>query len=555
MKNRMSFHEKRDPLISAGFIALVLCLAFRIPLMQIIGAEGIAFFAPVNELFLLCIAFFSSGFSDALSGMLKYRVKREQFKNAGRIFRVARNITIAFAVLILALLLFFNNYLSNVIFLQNYSRMALIMIIPAIVLMIFTCLLRGYFGGMGSPYPTAHSLILEQVFTIISALLCAKYFITYGEKVAALLRDESFALAYGAFGAVMGISAAAAISFLHLLFIYFMYLGTGKRRIYRDNTRQIETPGYLYQSLLFSSIPIGIFVIFYHINHLIDQRVYYYFFNKLNEDGGVTLSKTEVWGNYYGIFLVITGIITAALYMITVKNTKLIAAAWIREEYRYVREQLMQMITALLVGAVPLAVLIAVLAEPLISILGQGSPEIATKLLQGGSVLIILNAFNLYWIDLLKQFKRTAQMLLLGGGGLAVHIVSLLLLMTLVSEPEQLISRIIIANIIGSGFMFALGFFFTARMFKYQGEWLNRNIRTLAITLLCGATMGLMAMLLSMAILDLVGPHVTILVCFLISVVAYFVLMMLLRGLSVNDLDRLPGGQILIRLGRLIRFF
>ena len=555
MKNHIQYQEKRDPLISAGLIAMILCLAFRIPLLNVIGAEGVAYFAPVNELFLLCVAFCNVGFSEALSNMMKYRIKREQYRNAHRIFRIAYTLTAIFAAVAVVFILLFTNFISEVIFLQHFSKMSLLVMAPAIALMAFACLFRGYFQGMGSPYPSAHSLVIEQVFTLVFGLFFASYFIHYGEKVAAILRNDSFALSYGALGAALGITLASLISLLHLLVIYLMYRGTTKRQVYRDNTRQIETQGFIYQSLLLSAVPTGLFVVLYQINHLVDQRLFYYYFNKLNRNGEITLSKAEIWGNYYGIFLVVIGIMTALISLIYRKAAKSISIVWIREEFRSGREQLMEVITNTVIVAVPLAALIAVLAEPITYLLNMGTPEKTMKLLQSGSVLIVFYAFSYLWLDLLKLFKRLTQMLMLAGGGLAVHILAIIVLMPLVSDAEQLINRIIIANVIGAGFMFGLGFFLVARMLKYQGEWVNRSLRTLAITVLCSAVVGLMALFLSKGIIGLVGPAVTILVCLVVAAVAYFILMMLLRGLTVSELDRLPGGQVLIRLGRMIRLY
>jgi len=555
MKNNLDFQEKREPMVSAGFIAVILCLAFRIPLMNMIGAEGLAFFAPVNELFLLCVAFCNVGFAEGLSNMMKYRVKREQYRNAQRIFRAAYTLTGFFAIIVVVLIYIFNNFISEVLFNQNFSKMALFMIAPAIAIMAFTCLLRGYFQGMGSPYPGAHSMVVEQVFTIGMGLLLASYFLDYGEKVAAILRNDSFALSYGAMGAALGITVAAIISLLHLLIIFLMYRGTTKRQIYRDNSRQIETPGFIYQTLIVSAIPTGAFIVMYQVNHLIDQRIFYYYFNRLNENGDIIFNKAEVWGTYYGIFLVVIGILTALVSMIFMKTSRSVASAWISEEYRSGREQMMQAITQTIIVAFPLATLTAVLASPIASLFDKGDHETTVRVLQFGSVLIVLLAFSYFWLDLLKQFKRTVQMLVLIGGGLTVHILSLIFIMPMITKAEQLITGIVVTNILGAGFSFIVGFFLVSRMLKYHGEWTNRNFRTLVVTLICSLVIGLMGLLLSKALVNLVGPALTIIICLIISIVAYFVLMTLLRGLTVSDLDRLPGGQILIRLGRMIRYY
>jgi stage V sporulation protein B len=546
--------EKHDSLLTAGFAALVLSLAFRIPLMAVIGAEGLAFLAPVNELLLLGVAFYSNGLSEAVSGMVRYRSKREQFRNAHRVFRAALNISVICALALAAVILIFHSFISRVVFLENFSRMPLLLIVPALVFMAFTCLLRGYFQGMGSPYPTVHSMILEQLFSFTLGILFAIYFLDYGQKVAAVLRDQSFASSYGAMGAALGISLAALIAFLHLLLIYYLYGRSIKQRIYDDTTRQMETPGFLYRSLLWQAIPFGAVMIIYQANNLIDQRIFYHFANVLTEGGAAAYDHAAAWGTYYGLLLPVAGILAAFTCFTRDKALKSIAAAWMREEYGAVREQLMYAVQICLIVTIPLAVLVAVLAEPLVVLLGQGNSEAGAGLLQRGSALIVLLAFCLFWLSILKHFKKAVSLFIMVAGGLAVHIAALWLLLSQADLVEGLIWRVVAANLISFGFMFLVGFFLVARMIGYPGDLLNRNLRTLVITLLCSAVAGLMAMLLSLGIRALIGSALTVLVCVGIALTAYIILMMLLRGLTAAELDRLPGGQVLVRLGRLMRF-
>jgi hypothetical protein len=186
-------------------------------------------------------------------------------------------------------------------------------------------------------------------------------------------------------------------------------------------------------------------------------------------------------------------------------------------------------------------------------LLGQGSSEVGAGLLQSGSAMMVLAAFCLFWLNVLKQFKKAVSLLIMVVGGLAVHIAALWLLLSQAEAAEGLIYRVVAANLISFGFMFLVGFFLVARMIGYTGDLMKRNLRTLVITLLCSAVAGLMAMLLSMGVRLLIGSALTMLVCTAIGLAAYIILMMLLRGLTAAELDRFPGGQILVRLGRLMR--
>jgi stage V sporulation protein B len=486
--------------------------------------------------------------------MMQYRMKREQFRNAHRIFRCALNITILFAAIIGLAIIFFRRYISETLFLEGFSRMALIAIAPATVFIAFTCLLRAYFQGVGSLYPTAHSLVLEQLFTVTVGILFAIYFFDYGEKVAAILRDDSFARAYGAMGAALGILAATVVSFLHFVVIYFIYGGTYKRQIYHDNNRQLETPGFLYQSVFLQAAPITAIMLAFSLNNLLDQRFFYYYFNRLAEDVEAAFDKAVVWGNYYGVFLTVIGIIAGCACLTTAKASKNITAALVREEYGVAREHLKLAIQIALLRPIPLAVLVAVLAEPLVALLGQGTAEISVKLFWWGSSLIFLSAFNLFWLNLLRQFKRLVSLAVMVGGGLLLHVLVLWLLLSGGKDADGLIVRVIVSNLISAGFIFVSGFVFIARILRYQSE-LYRNVRTLVISLLCSAVIGVMALLLSFAIKSLLAPVYTLLISLVVSVAAYLVLMIILRGLTAAEFDRLPGGQYLVRLGRVLNFF
>jgi stage V sporulation protein B len=394
--------------------------------------------------------------------------------------------------------------------------------------------------------------VLEQLFTLTVGILLAIYFFDHGEKVAAVLRNESFARAYGAMGAALGILVATVVSFLHLLLIYFIYGGTYKRQIYHDNNRQLETPGFLYQTLLVQATPITVIMLAFSLNNLLDQHFFYYFANRLMEEA---FDKAVVWGNYYGIFLTVIGIIVAVACLATAKATKNITAALIREEYGVAREHLMLAIQISLFLTVPLSVLVAVLAEPLVALLGQGTAAISVRLLWWGSSLIFLLTFNMFWLNLLRQFKRIFSLAIMVGGGLLVHVSALWLLLSGAKEAEALIVRVILTNLLSAGFVFGSGFLLVARILRYRGEWLYRNVRTLVISLLCSVITGLMALLLMAGIKDMLAPAYTLLISILVSLTAYLVLMTMMRGLTAAEFDRLPGGQYLVRLGRLFNFF
>ena len=69
----------KTPLVqSAGILSYVILLIMRIPLSKVIGDAGVGLFAPAFEIFMLVTFITSYGMTGAISGMIRYRVKREQ---------------------------------------------------------------------------------------------------------------------------------------------------------------------------------------------------------------------------------------------------------------------------------------------------------------------------------------------------------------------------------------------------------------------------------------------------------------------------------------------
>ena len=554
MAKVMALQKKRDPLIMAGTVAAVFSLVVRIPLLGSVGAEGVAYFAPVNELFLLTIVFLGSGLCETMSQMMHYRIGRGQYRNAERVFIISRNTALIFCLLLALLILFGSRYIAAVIFLEDLSRMALLMIVPAIILMTFTCLLRGYFQGMGSGYPAAHSLILEKSFGIVFVILGAAYFHEYGQKVAAIMHNDSHAAAYGAFGAALGLAAAALIAFLHLLIIYIMYRRTEKSNIYRDNSRGRETPGYLYRSLLALAMPMGVYMVMAQLGPLLNQRIFYHFAQRMNDSGTAYINMAAEWGNYYGIYLVVIGILVAAVCMIFSKESAEIAKTCIRGEQRPAQEQMQRTILYMLLATVPVVILTAVLAEALVGALGAEDAALSKGLLQMGSALVFLLAFSLFWMDLLKQFKRKHSIGLLTAGALCVQLGLLYLLLGKASSGGQMINLVVISNLAGALVTFVGGFVIIHRIMG-AGDWMKKCIRSLVVSLLCGAVIGLMSLLLSAVLLDKLGAAATLIICPIVMAPIYLLLMSVLRGLSAAEADNLPGGQYLVRIGRKLRIW
>ncbi len=120
--------------MSAGIISYMVLLLMRIPLANIIGDAGMGLFAPAFELFILITLITSYSISRSMSGLIRYRVKRERYRNAGKVFRAAFFLDLIISVIAAVLLLFMASFIADILVLEHLSRMAILAAAPAVVL-------------------------------------------------------------------------------------------------------------------------------------------------------------------------------------------------------------------------------------------------------------------------------------------------------------------------------------------------------------------------------------------------------------------------------------
>ena len=161
----------------------------RIPLSKVIGAAGMGLFAPAFEIFMMITFVLSYSMTGAMSGVIRYRVKREQHRNAKSVFHAVFLMNILLSVILGAALVFAASKTADFFVLESLSRMAVLAAAPAILFSAVIGTFRGYFNGYGLGTLSAHSQYIEKVSMLFFAYGCGGTFYTYGKKVSALLQS------------------------------------------------------------------------------------------------------------------------------------------------------------------------------------------------------------------------------------------------------------------------------------------------------------------------------------------------------------------------------
>ena len=540
----MAKNLKNRIVLSAGIVSYMLLLLLRIPLSRLIGDEGVGLFAPAFELFILASMVVSYGMSSAVSGIIRYRVKRERYRNAAKVFKTAFVMNLFLGTVMALFLLFFSSWIAETLVLERLSRMAVMAAAPSVFFAALIGIFRGYFNGYSMGVLTAHSQYIEKIAMFAGAMIGGRAFYGYGQKVAALYQVEAHSYAYGALGAMIGVFASQVIALLHLLLVYVIYAGAFKGRPGQDNSRRAETRFEIQRMLLVNMVPLAATAVCSNLFMLADQRFFNHCMN-MTEQGNV---RTVQWGAYYGKFAPLVGICAAFSCLFVHGLTGKICNAYEREEYRGMRERMGRAVRNASIVSFPAAVYLAVLGKPL-SVCCYGRTTAQSAVLAGwlskGAVLAVLFTFCFLFGQLLYKMRMTRELFLASVASFAVHLAAAYFM---TQRGHMGVDGLLCALILFFGIYMVLAFVFLNRRVKYRPDWFAGVLFPLG----AAAVSGLVVYLLNLLLSGVAGAAVCIIVSLLVGVFFHILFLVILRVIGEAELQEMPLGFLFIMLGRTI---
>lgn len=193
-------------LASANLIAKVIGAVYRIPLTNILGAEGIGVYQMAFPIYSLLLIFASGGLPLALSKIIAEQRALGKTDKTFYYFKKTLIITIMMGIVFSVLLFTLSSFLANI---QGSSDVTLsyLALGVAVIFASSICAFRGFFQGYQDMRPSSVSLVIEQLVKLIAGLILARIFIPRG-------------LSWGVFGATIGVAVGEIFAFAYLLFTF-----------------------------------------------------------------------------------------------------------------------------------------------------------------------------------------------------------------------------------------------------------------------------------------------------------------------------------------------
>lgn len=260
----MNANSKRQFLGGAMALTLstalvkIIGMVYKIPLMHLLGAEGMGCFNSAYETYTLFFVISTSGIPVAISIMISEGLASGKLKNVGKIY-VSSLWLLMFIGTLGALTMSFGADIIARAIGSEKAAYALVAVAPTVLFISVSSAVRGYFQGCGNMLPTAVSQIVESVGKLVLGLgfaLAAKNCGLPDEKVAAF--------------AILGLTVGTALSMLYLCISKFRAKLTLEYRVIET---ECDKNGVPLTRLVKLAIPVTLSSMLVSVTRMVDMTV------------------------------------------------------------------------------------------------------------------------------------------------------------------------------------------------------------------------------------------------------------------------------------------
>lgn len=543
-KKDSNFLVQGSILAAASIISRIIGLLYRLPMTDIIGDTGNNYYSCAFEIYNIMLIISSYSLPLAVSKLVSARVAKGQRKQAYQVFKGA----LLFALIsgaIVALIVYFGAELFTSMLQTPLSVFALRILAPVLVVVAVLGVLRGFFQGLGTMMPSAISQVIEQIVNAIVSIWAAYVLYQYGLKIGEVLGNpEKYAAAYGAAGGTLGTNLGAVSALLFMLFVFYVYMKVFKKQMRRERRAEVDSFAYTMRILIITIIPVLLSTTIYNISGILDQGI----FKNIATLQGYTSDEIDVWwGVFSGKYKVLINVPISIASAMAASSVPSLSASFAEGNKEQVNGQINAAIRFIMVIAMPCCVGLAVLAKPIFTLLFPGTIatlDMATTMMWAGAVAVVFYSLSTLTNGLLQGIDRLKVPVKNAAVALVAHLILLVVLMLFF---RMNIYAVVIAN----AFFALLVCLLNGHALQKYAGYKQELQKTFLIPAVSAAIMGVITYgaytLCHMVIKsNLVG--IVFSVC--IAVVVYFVTLLLLKGLTEEEIYKFPKGHVIVKVAK-----
>ena len=544
-KQASNFVIQGSILAAASIIVRLIGIAYRIPMVNIIGDEGMGYYGTAFNVYNIALLLSSYSLPLAVSKMVSARLAGKQYRNAERIFKSALFYATVVGAAAAAIIWFGADFFAREVFFMPYASFALKTLAPTVWIMAYLGVFRGYFQGRGTMVPTAASQIFEQIINAIVSVAAGSILFNEALKTEILKEETGSGLsnAWGAAGGTIGTGAGALTALLFLLLLFFLCRSGFLRQVKRDRSGRLESYGTILRVLFFTVVPVILSSVIYNVNSVLDNGILAYNFST----AGRTEEFTALWGIYTGKYHLLINVPMAMSNALSSSLIPSISQAAAVGDRRMMRARTAMAIRFSCIIAIPSTVGLTVLAGPVNNLLFSGDNSVAIQMTIYGSLAVVFYSISTVTNAVLQGIDKMRLPIIHALISLVLHLAALELFFY---GFDLGIYSMVYANILFAVFMCILNAVSLKKHLKYRQE----IRKTILLPAAASAVMGAAAFGAYQLFYRVCGSNlISTVFSILLAILVYGVLLIKFGCLDQDELRRMPGGTRLLGLLKRVR--
>lgn len=492
----------------AGILVRVIGLIYRIPMVNIIGAEANGIYGAAFNVYNIMLVLSSYGLPMAVSKLVSGRLAKKKYRDAKKIFLSSLFVSVCTGG-VASLVLFFGADFIETHFYSAYTGIALPIkvLAPTIFIVSMLGVFRGFYQGQGTTIPTAISQLIEQIINAVVSIAA-------GAILIKAYKESANVGGYGAAGGTMGTAFGAFFGLVFLLLVFFIYWPTFSRKVRHDIYSEDEAYKDIFKAIILTMIPIIIGQTFYQISALIDDIMY----GKIMTSLAMTSAdiKKSI-GNFNSSYVILTGVVMGVASAMSASMLPSVVASKAKREYETIREKISATIKANMFIAMPSFVGLMVLGKPVVSLLfARYDSSQGGMMLKIGAVAVVFYTISTVTSSALQGIDKMNIPVIHSCISLVFHIILEFILLKFTNLG---IYAVVIGN---ASFPVIIMILNLVSLNKYIG-YIQEYTKTFLIPLMCSAFMGIVTLITYDLIYDICSINVVALfAAFIMAGISYF---------------------------------
>ncbi len=535
-------------------------LLFKIPLHSLLGDTGMGYF---NAAYTIYTAFFmisTAGLPVAISYMISRSRAAGNFRQVKKIMRIAFAVFFAIGTVGSLAMLLGADFFANTLTEFPDSKLCILAIAPTLFFVCLTSAFRGYFQGHQIMWPTAVSQLLESLGKLLIGILLALWSIGEGHPL-----PET--AAWTIFGLTVGVFVGMAFIWVTKL-LYKTDKVNAEYALPNSDSLPIERTRTLLKELVVMAVPVTLSSSVMSLANLIDLTV---IARRLQDIGFTPDGASTLYGNYTTLAVPLFNLIPVLVYPIGYSLVPMITALLVKKEKAESQRVMTSSLKTATILSMPCTVGLAVLAEPILTLI-YGSKNLLAKYTAEGNALLSDPMYMAHIGETTTSASLAAPLLSILA--LSSFLVCMLAITNSVLQAHKKPYLPLISMLIGAGVKIAtsyflignpnigiygapistdicyiivvlFNFYFCARYADFRPSVRKVFLKPLFASLLCGVTAaGSYALLV-----HLFGvSRLFTIAAIALAAVVYFAAVLLTGALEKADFDFIPKGQTVYRL-------